>query len=322
MSPEQIRKLRHLLKAKKIGLLVLRLLIGALFITTAVFKLLAIEEFELYIYSFGIFNFLLSTIVARLVIMAEMLFGICLMAKLMYKYVWRLTMLMLVGFTLLLIYVAIFRNDTNCHCFGEIVPLAPVKSIIKNVVTMLLMVLIRKEKDYRFRGKVVVIVFAFLVSIIVPFVVFPMDAVINKLFAPDGDIINVEAFTMFQEDSTMTDFDIHDGNYVIAVYSSGCKYCKMSAKITSMMMEQNGIDSTRFQIFIYGDTAQIQEFLEETNTQKYTWHHIIDPYMALALGNGSFPVYYVTADGKVIKGLDYRGMNESALREYLSDYKQ
>ena len=76
------------MKAKDIILLILRLLIGALFITTAIMKLLTLDEFEAYIYSFNLFSFLLSTVVARLVIMAELLLGICLMSKMLYKYAW------------------------------------------------------------------------------------------------------------------------------------------------------------------------------------------------------------------------------------------
>ncbi len=304
------------MKAKDVILLILRLLIGGLFITTAIMKLITIDEFEAYIYSFNIFSFLFSTVVARLVIMAEMLLGICLMAKLLYKYAWRLTMLMLVGFTLFLIYVAIFRNDTNCHCFGDIVQLNPAHSIIKNVVTMILMLFIRKEEDYQFKGKKWAIAAACLVSFVVPFCVFPMDAVYNKFVSP-VDEINVSAFEKVTSDSTMTAFDIHDGNYVVAVYASGCKYCKMSAKRMSLMMEQNAIDSTRFQMLIWGDTANIQQFRKETNCEKFLWHHI-SPIAAIDVVYGKFPTFIFTHDGQVEKGLDYRGLNEQELVEFLS----
>lgn len=304
------------MKAKDIILLILRLLIGALFITTAIMKLMTLDEFEAYIYSFNIFNFLWSTVVARLVIMAELLLGICLMAKLMYKYAWRLAMLMLVGFTLFLIYVAIFRNDTNCHCFGDIIQVDPVHSIIKNVVTMILMLFVRKEEDYQFKGKKWAIAAACLVSFVVPFCVFPMDAVYNKFVSPVEEI-NEQSFTMLLADSTMMDFDIQEGNYVVAVYASGCKYCKMSAKRMSLMMEQHALDSTRFQMLIWGDSVNIQNFLEETNCAKYQWHHI-NPFMAIDVVYGKFPTFILTHDGNIVKGMDYRGIDEKLLLEHIS----
>ena len=304
------------MKAKDIVLLILRLLIGALFITTAIMKLMTLDEFEAYIYSFNIFSFLFSTVVARLVIMAEMLLGICLMAKLLYKYAWWLTMLMLVGFTFFLIYVAIFRNDTNCHCFGDIVQLDPAHSIIKNVVTMILMLFIRNEEDYQFKGKKWAIAAACLVSFVVPFCVFPMDAVYNKFVSPVEEI-NDQAFNAILADSTMTDFDIREGNYVLAVYASGCKYCKMSAKRMSMMMDQHDLDPTRFQILIWGDSVHIKSFLEETNCTQYRWYHI-SPYKAINMVYGKFPTFILTHNGQVSKGMDYRGIDESILLEHIS----
>lgn len=304
------------MKVKDVVLLILRILIGGLFITTAVMKLISIDEFEAYIYSFNIFSFLLSTVVARLVIMAELLLGICLMSKMLYKYAWRLTMLMLVGFTLLLIYIAIFRNDSNCHCFGEIVELDPVHSIVKNVVTMLLMIFIRKEEDYQFKGKKWALAAACLVSFVIPFCVFPMDAVYNKFVSPVGKV-NDKVFTDIQADSMMLDFDIQEGNYVVAVFASGCKYCKMSAKKMSLMMEQHELDSTRFQILIWGDSTHIQNFMEETNCTPYRWYHI-NPYVAIDMVYGNFPTFILTHDGQVMEGLDYRGLDENILLEHLS----
>lgn len=303
------------MKAKDIILLILRLLIGALFITTAIMKLLTLDEFEAYIYSFNLFGFLLSTVVARLVIMAELLLGICLMSKMLYKYAWWLTMLMLIGFTFFLIYVAIFRNDTNCHCFGDIVQLNPAHSIIKNVVTMILMLFIRKEEDYQFKWKKWALTAAIAISFIVPFCVFPMDALYNKFVSPIDEVNNA-AFEAIQTDSTMADLDISNGNYVVAVYASGCKYCKMSAKRMSLMMEQNEIEPSKFHILIWGDSTHIQQFMEETNCENFPWH-VINPYTAIDVVYGKFPTFILTQDGQVIKGIDYRGLDEAVLREHL-----
>ena len=289
------------MKAKDIVLLVLRLLIGGMFITTAIMKLLSLDNFEAYIYSFNIFSFLLSTVVARLIIMAELLLGICLMSKMLYKYAWWLTMLMLAGFTVFLIYVAIFRNDTNCHCFGDIIEVDPAHSIIKNVVTMLLMLFIRKEEDYQFKGKKWALVAAVAVSFIVPFCVFPMDAVYNKFVSPVDEVNNAT---------------FEKSNYVVAVYASGCKYCKMSAKRMSLMMEQKQLDPSRFQILIWGDSLHIQQFRKETNCEKYPWYHI-SPYDAIDVVYGKFPTFILTHDGEVIQGIDYRGLDEKLLMEHL-----
>ena len=118
---------------------ILRIGIGGMFVIAAILKLMSIDEFEIYIYSFNVLNFLLTSFVSRIIIAGEFILGLFLILKINYKFTWNATMTVLILFTLFLIYVAIFRNDTNCHCFGQLVELSPVESIIKNVIAMILL---------------------------------------------------------------------------------------------------------------------------------------------------------------------------------------
>ena len=119
----------------------INIVIGSVFIIAAILKLISIDEFEIYVYSFDIFSFLLTTFVSRIIIIGEFILGLFLILKVNYKLTWRLTFISLILFTLFLIYVAIFRQDTNCHCFGELVELSPLESIIKNLVMIALLIL-------------------------------------------------------------------------------------------------------------------------------------------------------------------------------------
>ena len=118
---------------------ILRIGIGGMFVIAAILKLMSIDEFEIYIYSFNVLNFLLTSFVSRIIIAGEFILGLFLILKVNYKFTWNATMTILILFTLFLIYTAIFRNDTNCHCFGQLVELSPVESIIKNVIAMILL---------------------------------------------------------------------------------------------------------------------------------------------------------------------------------------
>ena len=82
-------------------------------------------------------------------------------------------------------------------------------------------------------------------------------------------------------------------------------------------MEQHELDSTRFQILIWGDSTHIQNFMEETNCTPYRWYHI-NPYVAIDMVYGNFPTFILTHDGQVMEGLDYRGLDENILLEHLS----
>lgn len=139
------------MKAMEITKNIIRVLIGAMFVISAILKLISIDTFEIYVYSFQILSFFLSELAARGLIMLEMLMGALMILKVDYKWIWRLAMLITVGFTLFLIYVAIFRNDDNCHCFGDIIELKPLPSIFKNIVIILLLCFIRKPDEKRCR---------------------------------------------------------------------------------------------------------------------------------------------------------------------------
>ena len=115
--------------------------IGGVFIIAAILKLISIDEFEIYIYSFNIFSFLLTTFVSRIIIIGEFILGLFLILKINYRFVWKTSLIILILFTLFLTYVAIFRRDSNCHCFGELIELNPLESIVKNLILILLLLL-------------------------------------------------------------------------------------------------------------------------------------------------------------------------------------
>lgn len=125
---------------------VIRIGLGLFFIVSAILKLLSLDNFELYIYSFNLMNLTLCGLVARAIIACELLVGILLIIKVKYKFAWWLTLLMLIGFSLLLIYVILFRNDSNCHCMGDLVEIKPSMSLIKNLVGIALLMCVRKRK--------------------------------------------------------------------------------------------------------------------------------------------------------------------------------
>lgn len=306
----------HRFSAVTILKFILRILIGAFFITTAILKLLSLDSFEIYIYSFNLFSFDLCGIIARLVIAGEMLLGALIIVKILYKQAWWLTMLMLAGFTLFLIYVAIFRHDANCHCMGDVVQLNPVWSIVKNIITMALLLLIRKEEDYHFRGKVAVGITLLVASLGVPFILFPTDAVYNFVFKSDNTV-DEKRFEQFMQDSLAQTLHIEQGNYVLGYLSSGCKYCKLSGKRINTIVENNQLDTNKIIFLIWGSDKSIQEFKEETGATHFRYAKI-NPVEAIQMVDGQFPTYVLVKDGKPIGAADLRGLNDKKLRDFLT----
>ena len=295
---------------------IIRIGIGVFFIASAILKLLSIDDFELYIYSFNIVSFTMSSFAARAIIAAEILAGILLIVKVKYKAAWWLTMLMLVGFSLLLVYVILFRNDSNCHCMGDLVKIKPSLSLVKNLVAIALMLLIRKEEDYRFRGRIAVLVGAFLAALVPPFVLFPMDNVYNIISKNENLDYNEAAFNALMADSTMQDVSLDEGNYIVGVVSAGCEFCYNGCLKLSEIVNNNQLDSTRVVYLIWGDANSIQQFRTDTKSELFRFIQI-SPLQAIHIVNGHFPTFLLLHDGEVQSTANLRHLTEKAVTTHL-----
>lgn len=314
-----------------------RLLLGLMFITAAVLKLLSIDNFEIYIYSFGIFSFTLTTVLSRLVIAAEILLGLGLILRINYKQVWSLSMLMMVFFTFFLVYVMIFRNDDNCNCFGDLIKLNPSESIYKNIVSILLLLAIRKEKNavYKPKFRKWLAGISIAVAVILPFVVFPMDSVYNKIVSKDNNIntmafenslqdsVNITKLNFIPENDTLiiqrdslARLDISGDKYIISYVSAGCRFCKIGSEKLMMIFNRNNISERHLKFLIWGYDEDIIEFMKGTGTEDCEFW-FISPYMSLDITFGRFPVYVFTDNGTISNTCDFRELTENEIRWFL-----
>lgn len=295
---------------------ILRIGIGAFFIVSAILKLLSLDQFELYIYSFNLINFSLSCLAARAIIACELLVGALLIAKIKYKAAWWLAMLMLIGFSFLLVYVIIFRDDSNCHCMGDLVQIKPSLSLIKNIVAIALMLFIRKEEDYHFRGRIAVLVAICVAAVAAPFALFPTDNLYNFLTRSNSESYNEAELNSFLQDSVMQDIHLDKGNYIVGVISSGCKFCHTGCLKMSEIAKINTLDSTRILYFIWGDSASVQQFRTETKSEPFLYVPI-NPLQALRITNGAFPLFLFFHDGEVTKTANLRQLTEKEVVTHL-----
>lgn len=292
--------------------LTIRLLLGVFFIGTAVLKLLSIDNFEVYIYSFGLFSYTWTTFFSRLLIFIELIIGISLIFKICFKQIWWLTMLMMVGFTLFLIYAAIFRNDSNCHCFGSLIELDPRQSIVKNIITLAMLFLIKNEKshDYKPVVKKWLVAGILVVSVAIPFAAVPMDVIYNRINS-EKENVNTVAFYESMSDSTFA--DLQQGRYLINYALAGCKFCKVGAEKLTLMLDRHEISHEKVKFIIGGSDEAISRFIENTNTSDYEHWKIPAPEF-MAITYGKFPLYVFIEDGKVVKAGDFRILDDELMK--------
>ena len=308
---------------KKIKI-ILRFLLGATFIASAIMKCLTLDEFEIYIHSFGLFNYTLCTFLARLLISLEFLLGFFLMLKVKYRITWWLSMLTMTGFTFFLLYVFLFRNDTNCHCFGSIIEVNPLDSIIKNIIIILLLLPVRNENDYRFRFKKLVVGITITASVSVPFFVIPPDVLYNKVASifnkeAANSEINETSFVELFQDSTMQNIKLND-NQIIAVYSAGCKFCKLGMKKVKSIFEKNCIPPENLTVIILGSTEYILKFQQETESQDFIFHSVTEVEVAKKMFKtiyGAFPTFIYVENGQPVKAANLRSLYENDIVDFL-----
>lgn len=303
---------------------ILRYGIGGMFIIAAILKLISIDDFEIYVYSFDILNFLLTTLFSRLLIAGELVIGLLLIFKMYYRFTWRATLSVQVLFTLFLVYVLLFRNDDNCHCFGELVELSPLESIVKNIVVIGALFLIRSQrrKDAETQSKLIDFRKVLLAAaVIIPFVVIPMDSVYKMIYSSEKEISTVDLFESLDKLVAM-DFVDNDivfdsvsafetkGDKIVAVVSSGCKYCRLGVKKLSLIMKNNGISPDNVNIFIWGSREGILNFREETMTEGCSYWHIM-PHEAIDITLGRFPTFIILKEKEIVNISDFRDIDES-----------
>ncbi len=320
--------------------------IGSVFIIAAILKLISIDEFEIYIYSFDIFSFLITTFVSRIIIAAEFALGLLLILNINYKFVRRITLIALALFTLFLIYVAIFRQDSNCHCFGELIELNPLESIVKNLILILLLLLSqrsaisyqlsaisyqqskvksqRSESEFRVhRPKFLVLSSSFFVLLV--FIISPPDSIYKMIYSTEKEVSSIDLYESFdevvkidfKEDEIVFDsisvFNMDEESQLIAIVSSGCKYCRIGLKKLSLMMNKEDITPDNIAVFIWGSPDGIVDFRSETMTEDVAYWHIM-PNKAIEITYGRFPIFILLKEKDIIKIGDFRDLDDAFVR--------
>ena len=330
------------MKAKQIIFAIIRITIGLFFITSAVLKIFTIKEFELYIYSYGIFNYTLCTLFARCLIAFEMCAGLCLALRWWYRLAWWLMQLSLLGFTVFLIFAQL-RGDANCHCMGDFVELNPLQSMIKNIATMLLLVLIRNQENWNFKFDKIIKPIIIIAIAAIPFIVAPPEILYNKLYSSDRNVNTIE-FEKALADSTfyncypiiLPNYEYDSTTYVaetkplelqgknILMFAhAGCKFCREGAKRMSLFFRENKLDRSRCKVMIFSNKppSSSYEFIKETEGYGFEYREI-NPVTSLNIVDGHFPTFMLMQDDSIVKSFGLWGLEESTIKEFLADEEE
>lgn len=301
-------------KAARVVALVLRMALGALFIVSAIAKLIGIDRFEIYIFSFNLLPLTWSMMAARLVIVAELLVGIGLMANIAKRLVDTCALLMLVCFTLFLGYAALSGRTDSCQCMGSLVEFDPLQSIAKNAVLLLLLVVAMGARPWSWRPRW----FVWLPVVLAPTVtVFVLSAPDNWLFGPSDEIYNAEQLdSAIAPDGELAPLKLAEGRHAVAFLSPGCQFCRMADEKLTHICRRNGLDSTAFVYIIPAADSTVAPLTLDTVSFIRPGHLV--PSMTFALITyGQRPMLMLMENGKVTATCHYRNINEKQIVDFL-----
>lgn len=274
------------------------------------------DKFEIYVFSYHFFSLNFSFLVARAAIIVELVLGIGLVSNCFHKLMWWGSVLMLIGYTGLLVYALVLGRTDNCHCFGEVLQFNPWQSIVKNVILLALFALIYRVKGWQFKYDKLVLVGAVIACSVAVFTVSPPDNYTSS-YDPTHDL-NQELFIEALQQPPLNAYNLTDGKKVVAIFSSGCEYCMMSAQKLSLMQKFYGFPEEDVLYVFMGTEEGVQRFYQKSESTPYQYIIYEDVVSLLKINNGVFPIVVLMDDGEIVGEYGFRNMREDEIKVFFN----
>ena len=301
---------------KYIAPIALKMILGLVFIVSAVLKVADIDKFEIYVYSYHFFSLNFSFLVARAAIIAELVLGIGLVSNCLHKLMWWGSVAMLAGYTLLLFYALVIGRTDSCHCFGELLPFNPGQSLLKNLVLLAFFALVYKVEGWHFKGQWLVLVSVAVAASVAVFAVSPPDN-FTPSYNPEQNLQEAY-FDEALQDPPWDSLKLTEGRQVVCFFSTGCEYCQMAAHKLSLMQQFYGFPPENITYIFMGSEEGKERFFEKSESATYRSVLCEDVVKLLKITDGNFPVLVFMEDGKVVHEYGFRSMNEAKIKAFFA----
>lgn len=287
----------------------LPILLGLTFIVSGIAKLLSIELFELFLYSFKLVSFNLAALAARVFIGMELVVGLAFLMRFKTKTVSYFTLILLFFFTVFLFYLELSNSKEDCHCFGNLLQLSNTWSIVKNVVMagMTLLVLKSDLPDFKRLGKTITLSILAL-GFVATFVIKPPDFIYKK--RAKGASYCEPCMEKFLDKQAL-----NKRKLVVCFFSPQCKYCRMAAKKMTTIAEiaNNQTDV----VYVFWDNLKGKtEFIQEANASSIQ-QITMGVLEFISLTKGEMPLIVLSDKGKIQQTYRYDEMKEREIIQFL-----
>lgn len=275
------------MKDKK--LFVVRIIVGVVFIISAISKLKSPGIFEIILIDQDFTsNRIIAAYLSRILISFELFIGIAFFQPyLLKRIVAPLTLMSLTFFSIYLLYLMLFAKEIDsCGCFGEIVRMSPSESLLKNIMliglTTYFYVKVNSKKE-KWLIPTLLLVGCFALV----FTAFPIRSLEDN------------AITKYTHFEPVDHVDLTQGDNLVAVMDVNCEHCQATAKeLSELTRRTTGLPP--IYLLMYGEDEganSIQYFLFLTSTN-FPYHKIGEDEFFNLIGSEPPRVYWLH-DGKL-----------------------
>ncbi|MBP6428931.1 MAG: hypothetical protein KA273_00860 [Bacteroidales bacterium] len=298
---------------------IFRIIIGLVFILSAVLKYLSIEVVDLFFFDHKLLPWVLTTFASRILIAFEAVIGIMLVIGIYPKTTKILTFSTLIGFTVYLI-IKPFLFDVsqeNCFCFGDKIQLSDTQTIVKNIILILMALTLNWAKAWKPKYRKHILTGLIVLTLGLSFVVKPPDFIQAKIYKRSVEV-NPEVFEYVKKLDNVKALNIDKGRKVVCWYGTGCKYCKRAAKKIDIIIDRHSLNKEDFIEIFGGKEKPLNEFynLSGTKPLNNTFIHII-PFLNTT--NGVMPVIFLLENGNIIQLYKLTTIDEEYIVEFLTN---
>lgn len=260
-----------------------------------------------------------AEISARLLVGLELVLGIFFLASLILKrFTIPTSIALLTIFSVYLIRVWYLQgNSANCGCFGEVIPMSPSESLLKNGFLLLLIIwLYRVAKHWNFKYEKWVLSLLAIASFSFPFIFNIPEC----FYLKEKDVILNEPIPLSYLYTSTTNAaptqELRKGKHIVAFLSATCVYCRFAAKRLTIMKRRR--PDLPFYAIINGESIGVKEFFEDTkmNNVPYTVFNGVGEFMQMNRG-GALPTIKWIRDTTLIKETNYASLQENDIDAWL-----
>ena len=248
----------------------------------------------------------IAPFLSRLIIAFELFLAIViLLPHFLKRIVIPVSILLLIGFSTHLSILIAQGSDGNCGCFGELIPMTPIQALIKNILTIGLLLFLFTRIKPREDSNKFVLPGIFAATTIFMFTYIPLDA---------KDSSNKTVYEKKLSFYSKYVKGIDEGEKLLCFFVPGCDHCQTAAKeITTLSNSMKDFPKVKI-VFMDEESEKIPEFFEYAGAnydyQIMDIHTFIEAFWKDK--NDTPGVIYMN-NGNVIKF--YQGTKESGSEE-------